>query len=320
MDSKKLAHLFQRLRSGQATPAEKDLLEKFWNQALHDTSFTDTLSESEKQALKTQTFEAIRNRLPDYNRTKIVPLYARPWLYKVAASISVLVVLSALWYWNTSRLLEVHTGYGETLTIILPDQSSVVLNGNSKLRYDDDWSETDPREVWIEGEGFFAVQHTRSHQKFIVHASNHLNVEVLGTKFNVKTRQSQAEVMLQEGKVKLDLPDNSAADASIFLKPGELATLDNNRRITTRVVGKNNYALWTKNKLLFDKTPLREVAEMLEQTYGIHVQFQDEEMKSKELSGEISSATADDILKAIVETFDLQVVRDGDTVKLNSTP
>jgi transmembrane sensor len=73
-------------------------------------------------------------------------------------------------------------------------------------------------------------------------------------------------------------------------------------------------------QLLFDKTPLREVAEMLEQTYGIHVQFQDEEMKSKELSGEISSATADDILKAIVETFDLQVVRDGDTVKLNSTP
>jgi len=318
MDSKQIAYLLQRLRSGQATPAEKDLLERIWNQALHDTSFTDGLSEEEKQALKSQTFEGIRSKLPGYKEARTIPLYARPWFYKVAATISVLMVLSAVWYWNTSQPLEIRTGYGEKLTVILPDQSSVVLNGNSKLRYDDDWNENDPREVWIEGEGFFAVQHTQSHQKFIVHASNHLNVEVLGTKFNVKTRQAQAEVMLQEGKVKLDLQDNSG-DASIFLKPGELATL-HNKHITKRVVGKSNYTLWTKNKLLFDKTPLHEVAEMVEQTYGMHIQFQDDEMKNKELSGEISSATGDDIVKAIVETFDLQVVREGDTVKLNTRP
>lgn len=318
MDSKKIAYLLQRLRSGLATPAEKDQLEEFWNEALYDSSFTDSLSDTERQTLKRQMFEEIRTNLPEYDQTKTVPLYARPWFYKMAASISVLVVLSALWYLNTTRPLEIHTDYGERLTVVLPDQSSVVLNGNSILRYAKEWSEEDAREVWIEGEGFFAVQHTKSHQKFIVHASDHLNVEVLGTKFNVKTRQERAEVMLQEGKVKLDLQDNSVHNASIFLKPGELATLSH-KQITKRVVD-NNYALWTEKKLLFDRTPLREVAEMLEQTYGLQVQFQDEEMKNKELSGEISSATADDILKAIAETFDLQVVRDGNKINLNTKP
>jgi ferric-dicitrate binding protein FerR (iron transport regulator) len=191
-----------------------------------------------------------------------------------------------------------------------------VLNGNTKLRYSKNWSDQNPREVWIDGEGFFAVQHTKNHQKFIVHTREGLNVEVLGTKFNVKTREHGSEVLLTEGKVKLDV-DNTAT-ASVYLNPGELATMKQNK-LSKRVVKDIQYTSWVKSKLVFDKTPLLELAQMLQDTYGLSVSFQDEELKNRQLSGEISSASADDILFAIAETFNIKVTKMDDESVVFST-
>jgi hypothetical protein len=64
--------------------------------------------------------------------------------------------------------------------------------------------------VWIGGEGFFDVTHTINHRKFIVHTQNDMDVRVLGTKFNVRIR-SETEVMLQEGKVNLEIGRQKSA-------------------------------------------------------------------------------------------------------------
>jgi transmembrane sensor len=207
---------------------------------------------------------------------------------------------------------EVRTNYGERLTVTLPDQSSVVLNGNSKLTYAENWSQSTDREVWIEGEGFFAVQHTKNDQKFIVHTREGLDVEVLGTKFNVKSREHGSEVLLTEGKVKLNVGQQN--DNAVYLEPGELATVKENK-LSKRVVEDKQYTSWVRSKLFFDEMTLEELAQILHDTYGLHVSFANEELKSRQLSGEISSATADDILFAIAETFNIQVVRKtNDTV------
>ena len=151
-----------------------------------------------------------------------------------------------------------------------------------------------------------------SHQKFIVHTSNQLNVEVLGTKFNVKSRLQTSEVMLTEGKVKLNLQDQNNQQ-SVYLKPGELATLQN-QQISTRTVVQKQFTSWVNNTLYFDRTTLQEVALIIQQTYGLQVIFTDPNLKDRELSGEISSATIDDVLLAISETFNLEVQRKEDSL------
>jgi ferric-dicitrate binding protein FerR (iron transport regulator) len=188
----------------------------------------------------------------------------------------------------------------------LPDNSSVILNGNTKLRYENNWTAASNREVWIDGEGFFAVQHTQNDQKFVVHTSEGLDVEVLGTKFNVKSREHGSEVLLTEGKVKLNV--GSKEDNAVYLEPGELATVKENK-LSKRTVEDKQYTSWVRSKLFFDKMTLEELAQILHDTYGLNVFFQNDELKSRQLSGEISSATADDILYAIGETFNIKVTR-----------
>src|SRR5882672_10134335 len=297
-----LADLIRRLRAGQASDADKYLLEQIWQEAMRDTSYLDSLSDAERETLKSKMFAATQAEIGRLAQPRKVVAW-RPWMFRAAAAFALLMAVSGVLYWNASRFTEVHTGYGERIAVILPDNSSVTLNGNSVLRYRKTWDNEHTREVWIDGEGFFAVQHTVNHQKFVVHASDQLNVEVLGAKFNVKSREKKSEVMLTEGKVKLDMQNTQAKASSVFLAPGELATLGTDHNLSKRTVKQKQYTSWLQYTLYFDRTTLRDVAAQLKDTYGLDVVFDDATLQDRELSGEISSASINDILYAIAETF-----------------
>ncbi len=313
MDQNKLAHLIRRFKSGSATPQEIAELEEYWNTSSEDTSFTSDHTAAEFRDIEKEMFRNIKAEIGEADRR--VSMLVRPGrlFYKLAATVVILLSVSLWWYAESKDLIEVRTDFGERVTVTLPDQSSVMLNGNSLLTYAPDWDEKSGREVWIEGEGFFSITHTKDHQKFIVHAADYLDVEVLGTKFNVKARHSASEVLLAEGKVKLETRDAQ----QVFLKPGELATL-HNKLLSTRSVEKRRYTSWVENKLLFERTTLLEVATLLKETYGLEVEFSDSDLQRKELSGEIASATAADVLRAISETLDLTVDRRGSSVTISS--
>lgn len=316
MDEREFARLVKRLKDGTATPRERAQLESKWEQAMRDDSGLQNLAPTDREELKTEMYESISQQLGFIQpRRRINPAYL---LYKVAASFTLLCVLTYFLYSyyqksdgiviSENLFIDVQTKFGEQLSVTLPDNSGVVLNGNSKLRYAKNWASNSPREVWIAGEGFFAVQHTKNHQKFIVHTQEGLDVEVLGTKFNVKSRGRGSEVLLTEGSVKLNLGSESKNE--VILKPGEMATMKEKKLQKKSVEGKK-YTSWVKRKLYFDKMPLSELAEILNDTYGVQVTFQSDELKSRQLSGEISSASIDDILFAVAETFDLEVTRQG---------
>ncbi len=57
------------------------------------------------------------------------------------------------------------------------------------------------REVWIEGEAFFSVKPSSVPRAFLVHTASNMNVEVLGTTFNVVDRHGRMQVVLNSGKV-----------------------------------------------------------------------------------------------------------------------
>jgi ferric-dicitrate binding protein FerR (iron transport regulator) len=311
MDQKEIAQLIQRYRSGLASPEDVQKLETLWAQAGDDHSVLENLPVPDQEALQGAMLRNIRLGIAAQRRQEI-PFYRGAWRYKAAAVLIIMALASVWLYRSANSMEEIRTGFGERITVTLPDKSSVILNGNSVLRYAADWNETGSRRVWIEGEGFFSVTHTEDHRKFIVHALNDLNIEVLGTKFNVKSREFTSQVMLAEGKVKLDLDDRTEA-APVFLKPGELGTM-NEKRISKRVVKQQQYTSWVDNKLVFDRTPLSDIAVLLTETYGFQVRLKEPELAVRELSGEISSATADDILYAIAETLNLAVEKEKQSV------
>src|SRR5688572_8298430 len=84
----------------------------------------------------------------------------------------------------------------------LPDGSTVLLNEGSKLEYPITFS-GDTREVFLQGEGYFDIQHNPS-KPFVVKTAN-VTTTVLGTAFNVKAFPSEKHitVTVTRGKVKV---------------------------------------------------------------------------------------------------------------------
>lgn len=313
MDYYSLARLIRKYRAGTATPQELYLLENWWQDAQRDTSALDSLSPEERELLKNRMFAETQRQIAHLEKPAQRRLH--PVIYRAAAAITLVAVVGALFYWSSHRMNTLHTQPGEHLCITLPDSTHITLNGNTTLRYPARWDAHSPREVWLDGEAFFAVQHTASHQKFIVHTPQELNIEVLGTKFNLRSREQTAEVMLTEGKVKLEMTNSTAAP--VYLNPGELATVAG-KAVSKRTAEQKPYTSWLNNTLVFNRTSLRDVAARLHDTYGLNVTFADTTLARRELSGEIASATADDILYAVAETFNLSVTRNDTEVTIDT--
>ncbi len=60
-------------------------------------------------------------------------------------------------------------------------------------------------------------------EKFLVHVNDQLEIEVLGTVFNVWNRNGKTEVELESGKVKLRI---KGSNKEMILQPGEVATIN----------------------------------------------------------------------------------------------
>ncbi|QJW91870.1 DUF4974 domain-containing protein [Spirosoma taeanense] len=229
------------------------------------------------------------------------------------------VLLAAGAYWGYQYLypadLVQQTAFGETHRLTLPDGSTVTLNGNSRLRYAPQWSSGQTRDVWLTGEGFFRVTHQRNHERFIVHLPNRLTIEVLGTQFNVLARESRAKVVLNNGKIRLNVGEQ--AQRKLIMQPGDLVYADVKARIYYRKrVDAAAQSAWQTGKLKFDETSLQEVAQMLEDTYGVTVVIADPELRRQTLSGTIPNRDIETILKGLSTLFDLHITQQTNRITI----
>ncbi|MGI4738616.1 MAG: FecR family protein [Janthinobacterium lividum] len=222
-------------------------------------------------------------------------------------------------YLNSHRApapLAVATPYGQTRTLALPDGSHVTLNGHSTLRYAAAWQPDKPREVWLDGEGFFAVQHMPNSQRFLVHTTAGLQVEVLGTQFVVARRRDQTRVVLLQGKVRVEFDDHQQPD--VLLRPGELVEThdDQPALVTHKKVRTAPYAAWKDAQLVLDETTIAELATRLHDTYGLEVTVATPELNRRRMTGTVPVGELPTLLLALEETFHLHATRQGNQLTL----
>ena len=106
------------------------------------------------------------------------------------------IIVKSIYTDTENRFYE--TSVAQTGSINLPDFSRATLNANTTLSYDiSDW--TSDRHLSLDGEALFDVKKGNT---FTVKTS-HGNVQVLGTVFNVKSREYSFEVACFEGSVKV---------------------------------------------------------------------------------------------------------------------
>lgn len=231
--------------------------------------------------------------------------------YAVAATFLVLIVAGTLLFIKRSETITIATQYGESRTLILPDSTRVTLNGNSGLRYNRFGLSGGTREVWLDGEAFFAVSRTLAHDKFVVH-TNELQVVVLGTRFNVLSRRGNTKVVLDEGSVKLDM---KGATETLIMQPGQLVEFSKKSgSVVKKEVDPEDYSSWRNNQLIFKRASLQEIAVILEDTYGMVVTFKDDRLKEKFFTGSSSSDDIQELLDKLSELFSLKITRKGNHI------
>jgi ferric-dicitrate binding protein FerR (iron transport regulator) len=212
------------------------------------------------------------------------------------------------------------TAYGQTRTVQLADGTSVTLNGHSTLRYPAAWTPGKPREVWLDGEGYFAVQHQADNQRFVVHTTAGFNVEVLGTKFTVSRRQDRGRVVLLSGKVRVHFDDRQKPD--VLLAPGELVEtreVQPAQPVVTayrKVRTASAYASWKDAQLVLDETTISELAARLQDTYGLEVEVDTPELNQRKVTGTLPVRDLDVLLQSLEETLHLKATRQGNHLTL----
>ncbi|MGA0560181.1 FecR family protein [Larkinella sp. VNQ87] len=237
------------------------------------------------------------------------------WMAAAAVALLVLGVGALFFYrqYAAPELLTLRTDFGQTRQVVLPDQSIVTLNGNTSIRYAANWQTDAPREVWVEGEAFFEVVHKANHQRFQVHLPGQMNVEVLGTRFNVYTRKTTTKVVLNEGRIQMRVSDNP--NNHLEMKPGEMFFADaQTNSFYKKQVNAQAQSSWRTDKLVFEGSSLEEIAQLLKDTYGLEVEIRDPELRQQRVSGTIPGKNADTILKGLSGLFDAKITRNANHI------
>jgi transmembrane sensor len=235
---------------------------------------------------------------------------------RVAATLTGLILVSALVIWMMNQMNEIiySTSYGEKKTIILSDSSEITLNSNSTLRLSSNYNSRN-REVFLTGEAYFDIKEITTGSKkqlFIVHANDVL-VEVIGTKFNVSTRRNKTLVVLESGKVQLNLNKNETD--SHIMQPGEfVAYTSESKNLERKFVDPEIYSSWRNNILVFEEATIQQIAQTIEDHFGYAVILDDEELMRKMYKGTFPTDNVEVLLESLSKSFDLQVIMHGKNI------
>lgn len=173
-----------------------------------------------------------------------------------------------------------YASLGHRKKIYLPDSSQIWLNAGSTLIYPSTFRSS-KREVFLLGEGFFDIKKDSLHP-FIVH-TNYLEMEVLGTTFNVSSypEDKQIKATLETGKLKVKILHDST---SYYLSPNnQLIYTPSTHQVERKFVKASDYSDWKTGGLFFNNSSFEDVLRILARTYGIKIHIRTSVYKNQKI-------------------------------------
>lgn len=210
------------------------------------------------------------------------------------------------------------------VAVDLPDGSRVMLHAGSRVRWAPTLGAADaPRDVWLEGEGYFEVTHD-ARRPFRVHARDAL-AEDLGTKFVVRAypESEGVDVAVTEGLVSLRRQPPAggrAAGDSALIRPGQRGRLPAGSGAPTvepagdlaRFVG------WTAGTLALDGGTLAEALPRFERWYDVDVVLADRRLGARTVVARFRNEPLSQAVDELAIALGARVSRAGRTVTFHA--
>ncbi|MFD0931496.1 FecR family protein [Psychroflexus salinarum] len=215
--------------------------------------------------------------------------------YKYLAAVAAILIIA----FTIVKILNSNTDYesysteiAKTETINLPDNSIVNLSANSSISYNrTNWEEK--RNLELKGEAFFSVENG---EKFTVETS-YGKIQVLGTQFNVKSRNYSFEVTCYEGSVQVRV-----GDKIYILKEGDNLILKNQNILRSKTILTS--PAWKRNVTVLKSTSLEVVLKEFQNYYNINFETSNVDT-SRQYTGSFVHNDLENALKSITLPLDL---------------
>lgn len=249
--------------------------------------------------------------------------------YRIIASVAVLILIGAILLFSYSEsnqpveaviepeFAEVNTRYGQIQQIKFPDGSSVTLNANSTLQYPEPFKD-DEITLTLDGEAYFEMQPFKDEngerRKFSVETPDGY-ISIIGTSFNVNTRENETNIVLDEGEV--EVVKSTDRNISVLMKPGEMARLSMSEgQIEVHEVNTEIYTSWRNLEWVFDETSLAEIAKRIEASYGVEVKIADKSLNEMKFSGTAPNQNLSVLLEGLKTLLDVPIEKKLDLIRI----
>lgn len=172
----------------------------------------------------------------------------------------------------------------ERSQVVLPDGTKVWLNSSSSVEYVAPFFSRQ-RRVKMEGEAYFEVEHDRR-APFVV-STNGLDIEVLGTRFNIRNDDNEHRVttVLLEGAVKAYA--SGREQASVRLHPAQQLVFDTRTHAMrlTDCPSAERSINWIDGRFCFEHDTFGEIVAELKRYYNVDIRFMDNRLRDMRFSG-----------------------------------
>jgi transmembrane sensor len=234
--------------------------------------------------------------------------------------------------WSPSRRAAAYaesaqTGVGDIRTLELPDGSLVKLNTDTAVEVI--YTTAERRVRLSQGEAFFIVAKNRT-RPFIVTASG-IGVRAVGTEFNVRLKSQSVEVVVREGKVRVD----DVASGTSLLRPqseadsreGAPPLLETGQRVSIPITVPTSPApmpapatpeqladtevdrslAWQEQRLVFESAPLATIVAEFNRYNRQQIVIADAELAARRFGGTFVATDSRTFLELLRSTYDVAI-------------
>lgn len=225
----------------------------------------------------------------------------RSWL--VAASVLLLVgTLGVFYILQSGNAAQKYLALDQSKSITLPDGSKVTLAPGASLDFQ---NQKEGRFCSLKGTALFDVSTTG--QPFVV-TTESLEVEVLGTIFEVRQDASIASVSVTEGRVQV-----SSGPKNMILTRGDRVDLAggqlSEKKSITEAIGQ-----WHRQSVTFDNLSLKAGLDSLSQFYPVTFELANNRLEHCRLQGTLGLGSVEAMIQTLETMLDATITQDVDGV------
>ncbi len=301
-------YLIEKYLNGTTTDEEKKLVEQ-WYSLVGDSSEIPTsgkewilIKERIWRKISLQTLPKTNFHLSRSKTFKVTAIAASVVIILGVITRLMLVSSEPTEHTPSNELVTVSNTDDETKSILLSDNSVIILQKNASITYLRDFTKNQ-REVKLTGEAFFQIAKD-STKPFVVEAANTIT-RVLGTSFTIKEHKGEkVEVEVVSGLVSVyDKKSTDKKNNGVLLSANQQVTFHENENhfviglvAKPKPIAENDR---TNFSLTYANTNLIEITRELEQLYGIHILFEKSATSKCRITGDLSGETLYDTLDII---------------------